>query len=508
MDERLEAGRQHLANADAAIGRGDWRDGRAYFEAALLQFRGPELRIGEAHALRGLASVELGDGAPALAETRLREAVRAYRDVRSMLDALDDAGIAAALRTDALEGEAVAQVLLGEMLLRTGRDAEAQEARDWARQAYDAVGARPSEAGLWALTGRLAMRDGDQEEAGLAYSRALAVHERSGDTRGQATVLRAMAEVARLEGDIDAARRYLERAQDLARQLGDIGLEARILAGIGSVARQTGDIAGATTAYREVLGLASRAGDREILGFAHLNLGELESRAGDADALDELREAVRILGAIGVHHGVGAALHHASAHALQSGCPDHALAMAEGARRLWRGMDPVRGVGQAMRLQVKALAAMKEWRGVLAVAQARAALVGDSQPNSAEVLAFYRSRAPAEWTAELDRMTPMELFMAAEEAVEAALLPLLSRLRLQVSGLGSVSDALQLLDAFRTARGEADLMEVPADALEELPPEEEFYVIVDDPHGDFLAVPGPEEFEEGVMLDQTDHGDP
>ena len=60
MDERLEAGRHHLGNGDRALREGYLDDSRSHFEAALLQFRGPELRLGEAHALRGLAHVELG----------------------------------------------------------------------------------------------------------------------------------------------------------------------------------------------------------------------------------------------------------------------------------------------------------------------------------------------------------------------------------------------------------------------------------------------------------------
>lgn len=507
MDERLEAGRQHLASADSAVARGAWEEGRTFFEAALLQFRGPELRIGEAHCLRGLASVELGAGAPAAAEARLREAVRAYRDVRSMLDSLDDTGVSSGLRTDALEGEAAAQVLLGEVLLRMGRDVEAREARDWARQAYDAVGTRPSEAGLWALTGRLAVRDGEHEEAGQAYSRALAVHERAGDRRGQATVLRAMAEVSRLEGDIQASRRYLENALVLSRELGDTALEARILAGIGSVARQTGDRAEALSAYEASLVLARKVGDHEMLGFAHLNLGELNATIGGLDGLGHLREAARLLGAIGVHHGVGAALHHAAEHALNASVFDFALAASEAARRSWRSMDPVRGVGQAMRLQVKALAGLKEWRAVLSVAQARAALAADIQPNSIEVRDFYRSRAPATWLAEVDAMSPAELFADAEQRIGGALRPLLARLDLTPSSLGSVREALTLLDALRASVGAADLPELPRDALEELPPEEDFFVIVDDPQGAFKAAPAPEQHDEAVMVEHTDPGE-
>ncbi|MEZ4316632.1 MAG: tetratricopeptide repeat protein [Myxococcota bacterium] len=493
-DVRLDAGRHHLARADACSNAGDWATARSHLEAALLQFRGPDLVLGEGHTRRGLAAVALGQGDPREGEEHLRDAIRAYREVRSMLDRVDDAGVSAAHRADAMEGEAIAQVLLGELLLRTGREAEAREARDWARSAFDAVGNRASEASLWALTGRLAMRDGDEEEAGQAYSRALALHERAGDLVGQATVLRAMAEVARLEDDFTSAEGYLKRALTLCQQLGDPRLEARTLAGLGAVARQTDDGESAQIAYDEVLALAKKAGDAEMIGFAHLNLGELHSRADSThDTVAHLREAIRILGGLGIHHAVGAALHHAASHAIGLKRFDIALAAAEGARRTWRGMDPVRGVGQAMRLQVKALAGLKEWRAVLSVAQARAQLVGDSQPTSLEVRDFYRSRAPAEWLAKLDGLDPTELFADAEKRVLLALEPLLERHGLSASSLGSVEVGLVLLDILRASDDPAlfrdDLPELPMDALEEAPEEPEFFVIVDDPDGDLLAEP-------------------
>ncbi|MCB9676634.1 MAG: tetratricopeptide repeat protein [Alphaproteobacteria bacterium] len=499
-DIRLEAGRHHLAKGEAATNGADWASARAHFESALLQFRGPDLLLGEGHAYRGLAGAALGAGDPAEAEARFRQAIRSYRDVRALLDRVDDEGVASEHRNDALEGEAIAQVTLGELLLRQGREAEAREARDWARAAYDALSGRPSEASLWALTGRLAVRDGDDEEAGHAYSRALALHERFGDLAGQATVLRAMAEIARLEDDFTVAEGYLKRALALARQIGNKRLEARTLAGLGAVARQTGDADSAKLAYEQVRELAKKAGDTEMLGFAHLNLGEIHSLEGDADAVSHLREAVRLLGALGVHHAVAAALHHAASHALGLKRYDIALATAEGARRTWRGMDPIRGVGQALRLEVKALAGMRDWRSVLAVAHVRADLVGDSQPNAEEVREFYRQRAPSEWLDEIDALSPPARMADAERRVAHALQPLLERHGLAVTDLGSVAAGLALLDVLRKSDDPAlyrdDLDELPNDALEEMPPEDDaFFVIVGDPNTALIAEPGSDESE-------------
>jgi tetratricopeptide (TPR) repeat protein len=481
-DIRLQAGRHHLANADRALHDGAWDDARNHLEGAMLQFRGPDLVLGEAHAHRGLASVELGSGDLDAAEHRLQDSIRCYREVRSILDRVDEQGSARSLRDDAMEGEAAAQVLLGELLLRMGRETAAREARDWARAAFDAVGHRQSEAGLLALTARLAMRDGELDEAGQAYGRALAIHERYKDVAGQAMVLRAMAEVARLEADFPAASGYLKRALTLAQQLGDRRTEARCLAGLGSVARQTGDVESAELAYEQVLELAESSGDREMAGFAHLNLGEVHSRQGQPKALSHLREAVGILGALGVHHAVGAAMHHTAAHALTLKRYDVALAAAESARRTWRGMDPVRGVGQALKLQVKALAGLREWRAVVATAQVRADLAGDLQPHAEKVRDHYRQRAPEEWLEALDAASPTERVAEVEAHVQTALEPFLTRHALAITDLGSLDTARTLLDILATSDDPAlrrpDLPEIAFDELEEVPQEDPFFVVV------------------------------
>ncbi len=501
-DIRLQAGRHHLSNADAALHKGAWPDARGHLERALLQFRGPDLVLGEAHVHRGLASVELGMGDLSAAEQRLNDAIHCYREVRVILDRVDETGSARAHRDDAMEGEAAAQVLLGELLLRMGRETAAREARDWASAAYDAVGHRRSEAGLLALTARLAMRDGELDQAGQAYGRALAIHERHDDKAGQAMVLGAMAEVARLEADFPAAQAYLKRALTLAQQLGDPRTEARCLAGLGAVARQTGDAEAAELAYQQVLELAGQAGDQELQGFAHLNLGEVHSREGRPQALGHLRDAVRMLGALGIHHAVAAAMLHTASHALAIRRYDVALAAAEAARRTWRGMDPVRGVGQALRLQVKALAGLREWRAVVTVAQVRADLVGDSQPHAAKVLAHYRERAPDEWKQAIDEASPVDRVQQSESFVRTALEPFLTRHGIELTDLGSTDMALTLLDLLATNDDPAlrrdDLPDVALEEMEEVPPEEAFFVVVLDD-----AERGPNSFLTSPDFDTT-----
>src|SRR5688572_12202947 len=105
MDERLEAGRHHLLNGEKALDEGYLDDSRSHFEAALLQFRGPELRLGEAHALRGLARAEIGCGNLTVAEQAARDAILQYGEVRAILRRLDPEGLSVETERESEEGE-------------------------------------------------------------------------------------------------------------------------------------------------------------------------------------------------------------------------------------------------------------------------------------------------------------------------------------------------------------------------------------------------------------------
>lgn len=491
-DERLAAGRHHLDAGTEALGTRAFEEAEQAFRSALIQFAGPDLKIGAAHALRGLATVQLSQGHTVPAEAYLRDAVRQYRDVRKQLDQLDDTGVSAEIRNQALQGEAVTQVLLGDLLIRTGRDHEAREARDWARAAFDGVAKGPAIAGLHALTGRLAARDGELDEAKTAYRMAATVYERAGDGAGRAGVLQAIAEIARLEGDLPQAEKLLSDSRQLARDAGDRAGELRALAGLGSLAMHAGDPESGILAYDQVLAVAHQLHDDEMLGFAHLNLGQLRSITRRGDPLMHLREAVRILGGLGISHGVGAALHHVATHALANERPAFALAAAEGARRLWRSMDPTRGVGQAMRLQVKALAALDEPRALLAVAYARANLVGDHNPKAIEVRDHYRRRADPLWVESLESKDATTLFRTAEEHVRAVLNPFLLGHGWTVSELTVTSQALALIDVLHQLERDEpaeNLPPLPADALEAVEGELPYFVLSEDEAETLSAVP-------------------
>ncbi|MCA9571487.1 MAG: hypothetical protein KC656_26800, partial [Myxococcales bacterium] len=413
------------------------------------------------------------------AESLLNGAVACFRTVRTLLDALDDAGVSAAYRADALEAEASVQVELGGLYLRAGRVSEAQEARDWARAAFDAVGSRPSEAGVWALTAHIATRQGDLDEAAMAWRQVLGIHEKAGDLRGQAGALLSLAEVARLSDQLETAEDQQKRALSLARQIGDRGVEARTLAGLGLIARHRGETEAAVMAYEAAQKTARGLGDVELQGFCELNLGELRSRSRSGQPVAHFRRAVELLGTVGAEHAIGATLLHASEHALRTGNDDLAIPLAEGARRIWRSLDPVRGVGQAYRVLVKALGSTASDEALLLLAVVREDIVGDAQPHAEAVADYYRFRVEADDLVRVEAMEPEERRQTAEEYLLAKLEERLEGTGLNLSDLGTVRGALVLLDMLAQAPDERELTRLEEDDLEALPPEDDFYVLTE-----------------------------
>lgn len=447
MDERLEAGRHHLHNGEKAHREGYLDESRAHFEAALLQFRGPELRLGEAHALRGLAKVELGCGNPALAERSARAAIAQYQEARAIVRRVDTQGLSGELLRDAEEGEGAALVLLGEILLRQGREEEARARLAEARDLFAALGGVPSAAALWLTLGRLELRGARFDAARDAFERARAIHEQTGRVDGQCHAWLALAEAHRLAGDLGAADAALDRALDLAERAQDDALVGRVYANQGALALQRSRLDEARERYAGALVRLRRSGDAEMEAFALLGAGEARSLAGDAGALERIAEGARLLGALENRHGLGTALLRAARHVLGEGRAVWALAAAECARQLWAPIDPVQGVGQALRVEVKALAALERWPAAVTAAHLRAAVAGHVQANALAVREHYRGRSPRALLDELDAAGRDGLETRTEAYVAEILEPVLAPHGLDAAALGTTGAALALVQA-------------------------------------------------------------
>jgi len=519
MDERLEAGRHHLRNGEGSLRKGELAASRTHFQAALLQFRGPELRIGEAHALRGLAEVDLSLGEVGAAEAGLRAAIRSYRDVIDQLVHFDTEGVSGELMSDAREGEAAGHVLLGEVLVRAGRADEARAALAEARDLFQGVGDVPAAAAVYTALGRVGLREGHTGEARDALAKAINILADAGDVAGEAQARLLRAEADRLDGALDVAADELARAAALASTARDPHLAGRCLSARASVMAQRGRLQEAEGLYGEALPALRASGDLQAVAFALLGRGEVRSQRQDLNAIHDLEEASRELASLEHRHGLGLAMLRLASHLLRLSLPAYALTAAEAARQLWLDLDPVRGVGQALRVQVKALAALRQWQAVVLVAEARAAIAGEAQPNAVAVRDFYRQRAPEALYEGLDGLTPEELTNRAEAAVSELLAPVLDGLDLDFTSLGLIGGVMAVLQAVlratpapAPARSD-DLPELPDSAIEELPPEDDGVALPPDYVGlyDPPVLPPPSDegaSDEGELVRPYQAGDP
>ncbi|MEQ1567614.1 MAG: tetratricopeptide repeat protein [Myxococcota bacterium] len=452
MDERMEAGRHHLTNGLNALHQGFLDESRSHFETALLQFRGPELRIGEAHALRGLGEVELHGGNLGGAENVVRAAIREYQEVRNQLDRVDPGHASNELRRDSEEGEASAHTLLGEVLIRAGRAEDARHELAYAHQLYATLGEEvPSAAGVYMNLARLGMREGRTQEARGSVEKAIDLLSRCGDAVGQCGAWLLLAEIERLSGRLAESDTALSQAMRLADETHQVAMQGRARSQQASLLAQQGRLEESTAAYDDALGRIRDAGDIEMEAYSLLGRGDARSRSRDPGALFDLVEGTRLLAQLEHRHGLGTSMLRLSEHALRQSMPAFALAAAESAKQFWQLSDPKRGVGHALRVQVLSLAALKKWPAVITAAHFRAAIAGDLQDNAVVVRDFYRERAPAGLLSELDLMDTTQLELRTEAMVEALLEPTLRALDLDFQSLGVPGGALAITAAFAQA---------------------------------------------------------
>lgn len=452
MDERLEAGRHHLANGLLALRQGYLDESRSHFETALLQFRGPDLRIGEAHALRGVAEVELHGGNLAGAEEVVRMAIREYQEVRNQLDRVDTHHVSAELRRDSEEGEAAAHVLLGEILIRAGRAEDARHELAYAHQLYATLSEDiPSAAGVYMNYARLAMREGRAADARQAVEKAIDRLSRCGDAIGQCGAWLLSAEIERLADRLPEADNALSHAMRLADETQQVSMQGRARSQQASLLAHQGRLEEAVASYEDAIGRIRDAGDVEMEAYALLGRGEVRSRSEDPGALFDLVEGIRLLAQLEHRHGLGTAMLRLGEHALRQGLPAFGLAAAESARQFWQVSDPKRGVGHALKLEVRALAALKKWPAAVCTAFTWAAVAGDIDSQARAARDFYRQKAPAGFLSELDLLDATQLELRMESMIEALIEPTLRKLDLDFSSLGVPGGALAITNAFAAA---------------------------------------------------------
>ncbi|MFK7928388.1 MAG: hypothetical protein AB8H79_09365 [Myxococcota bacterium] len=454
-DERLEAGRHHLLNGRRAVQLGYPDEGRSYYEAALLQFRGPELRLGEAHALRGIAQVELSVGDVAAAETRTRAALDCYQSLLEALEKLDDPSAVEETRDGALEGEAAAWALLGDVLSRRGRSEAARAALQSARNRFGDLGEGLPAAGVWSALGRVALREDRAAEARDAFEQSAEHHRKANDTEGEVVARMMIAESYIHEGDIDHAELELQDTRILARNIENKILEGRVLCSLGACSLRDGRAQEAFSFFEDALPLSREAGDTEREGVALVGMGSAASARNDAAALGHLLDGAKALASLDHKPGLANTMLRIGNHARSVDAPVLALAAAEVARRMHARTDPIIGQGQALRTAVKALTALRQGRASLAAAIAREKLAGNVQPNANSVADWMRARAPDGLADAYERLTVEELLAETRSEAERVLGPTFEQERMSPDVLDDAEGALALFDALGKRAGGA-----------------------------------------------------
>jgi tetratricopeptide (TPR) repeat protein len=295
------------------------------------------------------------------------------------------------------------------------------------------------------------MREGRSKDARIAVDKAIDLLVRCADVVGQSGAWLLAAEIERLNGRLAEADDALGHAMRLADEVRQVTMQGRARSQQASLLAQQGRFEEAVAAYDDAIGRIRDAGDVEMEAYALLGRGDARSRIRDPGALFDLVEGTRLLAQLEHRHGLGTAMLRLSEHALRQGLPVYALASAESARQFWQVSDPKRGVGHALRVQVKALAELRKWPAVITLAHARAALAGDLQPHAIELRDFYRGRSPASLLAELDLLDQTQLDLRSESMVEALLEPMLLGLDLDFQSLGVPGGALAITSAFASA---------------------------------------------------------
>jgi tetratricopeptide (TPR) repeat protein len=418
--------------------------------------------LGEALARRGLAQVDLAVGRPEAAEAGVRRSLALFDEAEAVLTRLDALERARAARVEVRSGRATALVLLSDVLMRSGRTGEARAALEQALVWIDGAADFAAAAYAWAALGRIATREGRLAEASDLLERAVTRHEASGSKEGAVGARLAWAEALVARGDVARAEVVLQEALYQSRDGHHRYLEGRAMSALGALMLRSRRLDEARTWYTAALPAVRRASDAEAEGLVLLGLGETESRLGQVGALAHLVEGARRMGSFKGHSAIPVALLRIADHGVRVGAHGVALIAAEAARRSWVAAGSATGQGNALRVLVKAVSSLQQFRPTLGAAAQRARLVGATTPNAIAVADWYAERVPSEWRAEVLAMSDDALAADVTARLEAVVSAVLSPVGLSpavLDGLDSVLSAVTRLVDGTVSWLEADVEE-------------------------------------------------
>ena len=450
----MEDGRTALLAGDDATKRGEWEEGVRQYSSALNTFRSPKMMLGEAHARRGLATAFCGRGENEVAINECQDAIRVYKEcLVAVRDRPPKERIKVSMNLEAKEGMAHSFMLWSEILLKMKREQESVDAMNGAKQIFEELGEGKTPASFFITAGRAAMRRGEMKDAERHIRSALKLYKETGDRLGEVSTLLQMSELHRNQLKLHKSEEALNLARSISQRLKDDYLTACVWMALGALHLQAMRLEKSRAAYLRALPMFEQEKEIERVGLVLLGLGEVQSRDDDPKALQTFLEGVGRLYGDSSMQGVMVGLLRISEHGLRMAQPKLALFASEWCRRYARDLKDIAIQGQALRLVVKALAALRESRGTLVAALTRETVSGDIQQNAKDVAAYYRNRAPSSIVAELEALSESEMLIHMERLIAKILEPVLSSLGVAMSEVFDFEQVLQVLDSMSKVVG-------------------------------------------------------
>lgn len=192
------------------------------------------------------------------------------------------------------------QLMIGDLLRKSGRFAEAVEALRAARLAFKERGDQSGMGQVLHSEGTLAAQTGDYDRAKQLYARSMELRQILGEEAKVASLMSNIGILERFQGNLDKALRLQEDSLLLRQRLNDRWAIGNSLNNLGMAKRYTGDLAGARQHLEEALRILKKVGDRAEIAntlnsLAEVALDQQDSVAGET-YLQESLSLTRELG--------------------------------------------------------------------------------------------------------------------------------------------------------------------------------------------------------------------
>ena len=265
----------------------------------------------------------------------------------------------AAQKAGNVRGQAAMLYSIGSLHIAQQRFDQAGRVLAEAGQLFAGIGDDQGAALVTRYVAYLDSLSGWPEQAAAGYKQALAIFSRTEDKVAAAYALNGLAQVKLGQGDTSAARELLADALRLSRESQCRRMEAQVLYRIGEVSLQSRDLAQSLRAFEAALAMSRDIGD--LIGEAYVLIGSGTARTRLGDFLpagDALQRALELASAVGQPLTEARAVLGLSELALASGNPAQAVAYAQQASQVFRGLGAQRDDAPARALLSRARAAL------------------------------------------------------------------------------------------------------------------------------------------------------